>query len=98
MEYVGKYYTLPANTEVFSISLQSRIKFCDDVIVKITNTMIGNDDYVFGNIQLKFDNLQLSFVAGKDMSSLVDKANGELTLNLKDLIDKSIFKTQIKIK
>jgi hypothetical protein len=77
---MDEIYILKAGTEVFSIALQENVKFCEDVIVKITNTILGNDDYVFAKLQLHVKNWDLSFAAGKNMSSFIDKTNGDIGL------------------
>lgn len=70
------YRSIPANTEVFSIALQEKIKFSNDIVVSISNTYKDcfSDEYVFAKLQLKLF----------DDTSLLDKTNGDLTINLKN--------------
>jgi hypothetical protein len=82
---IDKCYLLKAGKKVFSIALQENITFDRDVVVKVTNTLIDQKDWVFGNLQIKFLNLTLGSAAGKDMSSYVDKTHGELSLRFLDL-------------
>jgi len=84
---VNKLYTLKANTEVFSIALQENIRISRDVIIKITNTIIDDDNYAFATIQMKFLNLCLSYTTGVDMSSFVDKTNGEICVPTQNLVE-----------
>jgi hypothetical protein len=81
---INEYYTLKAGSEVFSIALQESVKFTRDVVVKITDSAVSNG-FVFGNVQLKFENIALSAASGQNMSSYVDKANGDISLNFSDL-------------
>jgi len=74
---VGEYRIIPKGTEIWSISLQETISFKNDIIVKITNTIIDNDEYCFGILQLKL------FGNGIFPASLVDKTNGNIGFNYK---------------
>ncbi len=47
MSLIGKYYTIPANTELFCIEVQENIRFSKDIIVEITNTCVPNIDLMF---------------------------------------------------
>ncbi len=82
---IDKIYILKANTLVFSIALQENIRFNNDVYLKVTNTLYNDDDSVFGILQGRISNLNLSFMLGKDMSSFYDKTHGDVATKLSDL-------------
>lgn len=84
-EVIDKIYVLPAGEKVFSIALQENIRFEKDIYVKVTNTIYNSDDCVFGNKQLRMHNLQLSDLAGKDMSSFLDTAHGDISVCLSQM-------------
>lgn len=71
---VGELRLLEAGTKVFSIPLQENITFLNDVVVKITNTIYGSNDYCFGNIQI------YSFIG----NCFYDKANGDIGFNFSE--------------
>jgi len=47
---VGKYRLIPKGTVVWSIDHQTNIMFEKDEIVKITNTVILDDNYFYGEL------------------------------------------------
>lgn len=67
---VGKYRLISKGTKFWSISLQEMIALDNDIPVKITNTVHGNDDYFYGILQLELFNFMIP--------SLVDKTNGDV--------------------
>ena len=73
---VGDYRLIPKGTEIWSITLQERITFNKDYVVKITNTIHGNDDSFFGILQLE---LSMHMIP-----SLIDKTHGEVTTSLSE--------------
>ena len=76
MDKIGKLRLIPTGTEVWSISLQEQVKFNRDVVVKITNTVAFDDDYVFGILQLTF------FLAGP-FPGITDKTHGDISFSYK---------------
>ena len=50
MSKIGELRLIPSGTSVWSIGLQHTIKFDNDIIVEITNTVYSNDDYFYGKI------------------------------------------------
>ena len=84
-EVIDKIYILKAGEKVFSVALQENVTFEKDLYIKVTNTVYNSDDWVFGNIQLRMHNLQLSDLAGKDMSSFLDTAHGDISVNLSQM-------------
>lgn len=84
-QVLDKIYALKAGEKVFSIALQEYITFEKDVYVKVTNTMYGSDDSVFGNKQFRMHNFELSYLAGKDMSSFLDTKNGDISVKLSQM-------------
>ena len=87
---IGNIFILKAGEEVFSIALQQMITFKNDVYVKITNKVIGNDDYVYGNIQIRFLNIQLTLVTDKEMQSFDNTIHGDIGFNLSQLTELEI--------
>lgn len=83
---IGKIRTIPAGTKVFSIALQEEIKFERDIIVKVSNTIYGNKDYVFGKIQILL--FEMTF------PTLLDKSNGDIGFQLSDTKKYKLPKTQ----
>jgi len=71
---VGDYRLIPKGTEIWSISLQERVIFTKDQVVKITNTIHGNDDSFFGILQLQ---LYMHMIP-----TLIDKTHGEISTSL----------------
>jgi len=76
MSKIDKLRLIPKNTKVYSIALQENIFFEKDMIVKITNEVLDNDNYVFGKLQLElFKNM---------LPTCIDKANGDVSFNYDD--------------
>ena len=71
---VGDYRLIPKGTEIWSITLQERVTFNQDYVVKITNTIHGDEDNFFGILQLE---LFKHMIPG-----LADKAHGEVSTSL----------------
>lgn len=63
---------IPAGTHVWSIPLQATVSFKEDMVVKITNTIYGDDKSFFGKIQIILFNIP-GCIPG-----ITDKANGEI--------------------
>lgn len=80
---IGKYRLIPAGTYVWSCSLQERISFEEDVVVIVTNTIHGNDDIVFGCVQLML------------FMTPVDKANGEISFSFSETTKYKIPKSPL---
>ena len=85
---IGELRLIPAGTEVWSISLQERVKFNRDVVVKITNTVAFDDDFVFGMIQLTL------FLAGP-FPGIMDKVNGDIDFSYKDTLPYELPKPMV---
>lgn len=73
-----QYRLILSNTEVFSIALQENIKFSKDIIVSISNNYndFSNDEQIFAKKQISLFN----------DTSLLDKANGDLIINIKNTL------------
>lgn len=83
---IGQIYIIPANTRFWSIALQESVMVDRDLFVKLTNTCY-NSDLIFGALQHKIFNLDISFLMKKDMSSYIDRHNGEIEINKNKLIE-----------
>ena len=83
MSLIGKYYTIPANTELFCIEVQENIRFSKDIIVEITNTCVPNIDLIF--VKRK----QLLFNIIGFIPCLID-AGGKFAYNISKLGDEYI--------
>lgn len=71
---MDKIRILKKGTLVWSISLQESVSFSRDVYIEVTNTIIGNEEYVFGKLINIFNvNRILPLPV-----SFGDKTNGEL--------------------
>lgn len=71
---IDKYVLIKAGSKVWSIGLQEHVIFTRDVVAQVTNTVNGNDDYVFGMLQERLWN----------DSVLSPKKNGDCGFNLSD--------------
>lgn len=78
-------YTIPVGVYFWSIALRENVTCNRDLYFRLKQTCIDND-LVFGFIQIKFGNILVSEAFGKDMSSYVDKPNGEISVDFKQLI------------
>ena len=71
-----EYRLIPSEEKVWSIALQKNVIFEEDIIVKITNRVIGDDDYVYGTIQI------LLFNIPGHIPTLLDQANGDIGFSI----------------
>lgn len=84
---VGDLYIIPKGTEFWSIVLQENIVGTRDIVIKITNTCIPENGYVFGNIQIVLDNLQLAAFIGREKAkSFLDRKNGDIGIDYSTVI------------
>lgn len=82
---IGELFIVPRGTEFWSIGLQESIISTTDLVIKVSNkTYFG--DWIFGNIQVVFQNQALTYACGEDMRGYVDKKNGEIELTYSKLI------------
>ena len=81
---VNKLYRIKADASVFSIGLQSNIKFVDDIIIRITGKSY-DDEFAFAQVQTKILNLQLGALCGKDMGVYIAKGSDEILVSDNDL-------------
>lgn len=83
---IAERFIVPRGTEFWSIGLQENIISTNDLVIKITNkTYFG--DWIFGNIQVVFQNQALTYATGEDMRGYADKVNGEIGLTYSKLIE-----------
>ena len=92
---VGDLFVIPNGIEFFSITLQENVIATRDIVIKITNTCIPENNFVFGMIQLVFQNLALSQLMGNEIArGYSDKKNGEIEINypkLKEYVAKLLY-------
>ena len=53
---VGDLFVIPNGIEFFSIGIQESVISTRDIVIKITNTCVPENNVVFGAIQLIFQN------------------------------------------
>ena len=88
---VGDFFVIPSGTQFFSIALQENVISTRDMLIKITNTCVPENNYVFGIIQLIFHNPQLTAIFGsEDARGYSDKAHGDIGIGYDKLIDYNI--------
>ena len=75
---INQLRLLSAGKKIFSIALQENVIFEKDVIIKVTNTCYGDDDNVFGTIQIVTGNMP-GFIP-----TTYDKAHGEVAFKISD--------------
>jgi len=78
---MSEFRMIPAKTKVWLISIQENVFFDNDIPVKITNRIIGEDDYVYGTLQL------LLFNIPGMIPTVLDKVNGDVGFSLKETIE-----------
>lgn len=71
---INKYVLIKAGSKVWAIGLQEHVIFTRDVVAQVTNTVHGNDDYVYGWLQERLWNDTV----------LSPKKNGDCGFNLSD--------------
>ncbi len=85
---VGDLFIIPKGTEFWSIALQETIIVTRNIVIKITNTCVPANDYVFGTIQLVFQNFELAALIGTEKAKgYVDKAHGDIGITYSKLIE-----------
>jgi len=75
---IGEYRIIPQGTWIWSIALQETIAIQTHAVVKITNTIIDDDDYFYGTLQIQHfsPNPLIN-------NSFSDKTNGEVGVSFK---------------
>lgn len=87
VELIGKYYTLPAGKEYFSIPIQNSVISTRDQIVKLTHICHGNNS-VFCHVQNS--STLFYFYPGMpniNHTSYYDKSNGEISVDFFSLVE-----------
>ena len=88
---VGDLFVIPKRIEFWSIALQETIIGTRDIVIKITNTCIPENNVVFGIIELVFHNFELAVLMKDEIAkSYIDKKNGEIEINYTKLKDYNI--------
>ena len=88
---VGDLFVIPNGIEFFSIGIQESVISTRDIVIKITNTCIPENNVVFGAIQLVFQNHALAGLVGNEKArGYFDKVNGEICINYNKLIEYNI--------
>jgi hypothetical protein len=83
---VGDLFVISKGIEFWSIALQENVISTRDIVIKITNTCIPENNFVFGIIQLVFQNFELAALMGNEIAKgYVDKKNGEIEINYSKL-------------
>ena len=85
---VGGLFIVPKGSEFWSIALQETVISTRDIIIKITNTCVPENHYVFGNIQLILENIALAAFIGREKAkSFLDTKNGDIGISHSPLIE-----------
>ena len=88
---VGDLFVIPNGIEFFSIGIQESVISTRDIVIKITNTCVPENNVVFGAIQLVFQNHALAGLVGNEKArGYFDKVNGEIEINYTTLKDYNI--------
>ena len=88
---VGDLFVIPNGIEFFSIGIQESVISTRDIVIKITNTCVPENNVVFGAIQLVFQNHALAGLVGNEKArGYFDKVNGEIEINYTKLKDYNI--------
>jgi hypothetical protein len=88
---VGDLFVIPNGIEFFSITLQENVIATRDIVIKITNTCVPENNFVFGMIQLVFQNHALAeLVEYEKARGYFDKVNGEIAINYNKLMKYNI--------
>ena len=84
---VGDLFVIPNGIEFFSIALQENVIATRDIVIKITNTCVPENNIVFGTIQLVLHNLELSMLIGTEKArGYVNKTHGDIEILYSKLI------------
>ena len=82
----GDIFIIPKGTKFWSIALQETIIGTRDIVIKVTNTCVPENNYIFGKIQIIFKNLELAAFIGKEKArGYVDNANCEIGVGYSEL-------------
>ena len=88
---VGDLFVIPNGIEFFSIGIQESVISTRDIVIKITNTCVPENNVVFGAIQLVFQNHALAGLVGNEKArGYFDKVNGEIAINYNKLMKYNI--------
>jgi len=71
-----EFRLIKAGTKVWSIALQENVTFEKDLPVKITNTVHGNEDALYGTLQL--------FLFEHAIPAIMNKVNGDIGFSKKE--------------
>jgi hypothetical protein len=76
-----KIYSIPPETEFFSVALQENVSVKRTLYVKETHFYEGKP--AFGTLQIRFENIALQQYFGDDAIGYADKAHGEISIDFK---------------
>jgi len=89
---IGDLFVIPDGTEIWSVTLQEKVITTRDIVIKITNTCIPENNYLFGIIQIIFNNHELAALIGASKArGFADKTNGEIGVLYDKLIDYNVL-------
>jgi|ERR1035437_1373372 hypothetical protein len=84
----GDLFIIPKGTEFWSIALQETVIGTRDIVIKITNTCVPENNYVFGNIQIVIHNHELAaFIGIEKAKSFLNTKNGDIGIGYSTLIE-----------